>query len=166
MNLMRMLVLTKDVFGTLEGFNGKLAKEVANSKKLSNELKAMILEKAQLESEKRFLQVCLDTFAIKGDELKAKYEVELAASKECLKDTRIHKRAVEVAQKCVEEAQKLAEEKAFAAETALATANSALEALAAEKERLLAKTREELERMKAAHAEAEAKVVVAYQEGF
>ncbi|KAL2526627.1 hypothetical protein Adt_11681 [Abeliophyllum distichum] len=55
MNLVRGLVLTKEVFGTLEGFDGKLYKEEANSKKLSEELKAMSLEKAQLEPEKRFL---------------------------------------------------------------------------------------------------------------
>ncbi|KAL2497590.1 hypothetical protein Adt_23140 [Abeliophyllum distichum] len=166
MNLMHGLVLTKEVFGTLEGFDGKLTKGVAHSKKLSEELKAMSLEKAQLESEKRFLQACLDTLAIKGDELKAKYEVELAASNECLKDATTHKRTTEAVQESTEEAQKLAKERPFAVETALATANSALEALAAKKEWLLAETREEMERMKADRAEVEAKVVVAYQEGF
>ncbi|KAL2474803.1 hypothetical protein Adt_35539 [Abeliophyllum distichum] len=68
MNLIRGLVLTKDVFSSLKSFDGKLAKEEANSKKLSEELKAMNLEKAQLESENRFLQVRLDILAIKGDE--------------------------------------------------------------------------------------------------
>ncbi|KAL2497696.1 hypothetical protein Adt_23246 [Abeliophyllum distichum] len=135
MNLVRRLVLTKEVFGTLDGFDGKLVKEEANSKKLSEELKAMSLEKAQLESEKKFLQVRLDTLANKADELKAKHEVELAASKECLKNARIYKRATEVAQ-------------------------NSLETLAAEKERLLA------ERLKVDLAEAEAKAVAAYHEGF
>ncbi|KAL2526054.1 hypothetical protein Adt_11108 [Abeliophyllum distichum] len=167
MNLVRGLVLTKEVFGTFEGFDGKLAKEEANSKKLSENLKkAMSLEKAQLESEKRFLQVRLDTLANKGDELKAKHEVELAASKECLKDARTHKRVIEAAQKSVEEAHKLAEDKSFAAETALVTANSALEILAAENDRLLAEAREEMERLKVDHAKMEAKAVVAYYEGF
>ncbi|KAL2506472.1 hypothetical protein Adt_22093 [Abeliophyllum distichum] len=140
MNLVRGLVLTKEVFNTLKGFDGKLAKEEANLKKLSEELKAMSSEKAQLESEKKFLQVRMDTLANKGDELKAKYEVELAASKECLKDARTRKRAAE-AQKLADEAHKLVEDKAFAAETALATANSALEALVAEKDWLLAEAK-------------------------
>ncbi|KAL2518251.1 hypothetical protein Adt_14498 [Abeliophyllum distichum] len=141
MNLVCGLVLTKEVFSTLESFNGKLAKEEANSKKLSKELKAMSLEKAQLESEKKF-QVRLDTLANKGDELKAKHE------------------------KSTEEAQKLADDRAFAAKTALATANSALEALATENERLLAEAREEMERLKVDRAEAEAKAITAYQEAF
>ncbi|KAL2466829.1 hypothetical protein Adt_42680 [Abeliophyllum distichum] len=144
MNLVRGLVLTKEVFGTLEDFDDKLTKEEANSKKLSEELKVMSLEKAQLESKKRFLQVRLDTLANKGDELKAKHEVELAASKECLKDAGTHRRAVEAVQKSTEKAQKLADERAFTAETALDTANSTLEALATEKERLLAEAREEM----------------------
>ncbi|KAL2517603.1 Uncharacterized protein Adt_13850 [Abeliophyllum distichum] len=165
MNLVHGLVLTKEVFSTLGGFNVKLAKEEANSKKLSEELKAMSLEKAQLESKKKFLQVRLDTLANKGNELKAKHEVQLAASNECFKDARTRKRATEVAQKSIEEAQKLVEDRAFAAETALATANSVLEALAIEKERLLAEAREEMERLNADRAEAEAKAVAAYQEG-
>ncbi|KAL2506000.1 hypothetical protein Adt_21621 [Abeliophyllum distichum] len=52
MNLIRGLVLTKEVYSTLEGFDGKLGKEKANSKKLSEDLKVMSLEKAQLESKK------------------------------------------------------------------------------------------------------------------
>ncbi|KAL2518145.1 hypothetical protein Adt_14392 [Abeliophyllum distichum] len=50
---MHGLVLTKEVYDTVEGFDGKLAKEEANSKKLSEELKAMSLDKAQLEIHKR-----------------------------------------------------------------------------------------------------------------
>ncbi|KAL2474807.1 hypothetical protein Adt_35543 [Abeliophyllum distichum] len=136
-----------------KSFDGKLTKEEANSKKLSDELKAMSLEKAQLESEKRILQVRLDTLAIEGDELKAKYMVELTSSKECLKDARTCKRSVEAAQKSAEEAQRLAEERAFAANTVLATANSTLEALVAKKERMLAEAREDMERIKADCAE-------------
>ncbi|KAL2474402.1 hypothetical protein Adt_35138 [Abeliophyllum distichum] len=166
MNLIRGLVLTMEVYNTLEGFDGKFTKEKANSKKLSKDLKAMRLEKVQLESEKRFHQARLDILVVKEDDLKAKYEVKLMASKECLKDARDRKRAAEAAQKSVEEAQKLAEDRAFAAETAIATANSALEAMVAEKDRLLAEVRREIEQVKADRANAEAKAMVAYQEGF
>ncbi|KAL2542655.1 hypothetical protein Adt_03633 [Abeliophyllum distichum] len=56
-NLIRGLVMTKEVYSILEGFNGKLSKEETKSKKLSKDLKAMSLEKAQMESDKRFFQV-------------------------------------------------------------------------------------------------------------
>ncbi|KAL2513094.1 hypothetical protein Adt_18694 [Abeliophyllum distichum] len=65
MNLICGLVLTNEVYSTLEGFDGKFAKEEANSKKLSKDLKVMSLEKAQLESDKRFLQVRLDSLVAK-----------------------------------------------------------------------------------------------------
>ncbi|KAL2497954.1 Uncharacterized protein Adt_23504 [Abeliophyllum distichum] len=154
------------VYSTLKGFDSKFAKEEANSKKLFEDLKTMSLEKAQLESEKRFLEVRLDTLATKRDNLKAKYEVELNASKKCLKDARDHIRAVEAAQKSVEKAQKLAEEMAFLVETTTATANSILETVITEKDRMLVKAREEIERVKTNHADAEAKAVVVYQQGF
>ncbi|KAL2474541.1 hypothetical protein Adt_35277 [Abeliophyllum distichum] len=104
MNLIRGLVLTKEVYSTLKGFDGKLSKEEANSKNLSEDLKAMSLEKAQLESDKRFLQVRLDFLVAKENDLKAKYEVKINTTKECLKDTRDQKRATEASQKRVEEA--------------------------------------------------------------
>ncbi|KAL2526665.1 hypothetical protein Adt_11719 [Abeliophyllum distichum] len=44
----------------------------------------MSLEKAQLESEKRFLQVRLDSLVAKENDLKAKYEVEIKATKDTL----------------------------------------------------------------------------------
>ncbi|KAL2461855.1 hypothetical protein Adt_45275 [Abeliophyllum distichum] len=53
MNLIQRLVLTKGVYNTLASFDGELDKEEANSKKLSENSKAMSLEKAQLESDKR-----------------------------------------------------------------------------------------------------------------
>ncbi|KAL2527012.1 hypothetical protein Adt_12066 [Abeliophyllum distichum] len=65
-----------------------------------------------------------------------------------------------------DEAKNLVEKRAFVAETALVTANSALEALAAEKERLLAEAREEMEKIKADCTEVEAKVVAVYQKRF
>ncbi|KAL2497845.1 Uncharacterized protein Adt_23395 [Abeliophyllum distichum] len=103
MNLIHWLVLTKEVYSTLEGFNGKFAKEEANLKKLSEDLKAMSLEKAQLELEKRFLQVRLDSLVAKERNLKAKYEVELKAVRECLKDAQDRRRATEASQKQINE---------------------------------------------------------------
>ncbi|KAL2542244.1 hypothetical protein Adt_03222 [Abeliophyllum distichum] len=148
MNLIYGLVLTKELYSTLEGFDRKFAKEEANLKKLSKNLKAMSLGKAQLESDKRFLQV------------------ELKAARECLKDARDQIRATEASQKCTVEAQKLAKERAFTAETAMATANTTLEAMLPEKDKLLAEVKEEIERVKVDRADAEARMVAAYQDRF
>ncbi|KAL2497105.1 hypothetical protein Adt_22655 [Abeliophyllum distichum] len=80
------------------------------------------------------------------------------------------KRSAEAFQKCIEKAQRLAEERAFTIETVVATANSTLEAMVAENDKLLAEAKEEIERVKAdcvdADAEAKAKAVAAYQDGF
>ncbi|KAL2541346.1 hypothetical protein Adt_02324 [Abeliophyllum distichum] len=166
MNLIRGLVLTKEVYSILEDFDGKFAKEEVNLKKLSEDLETMSLEKAQLESEKRFFQVHLDSLVAKEGDLKAKYKVELKVVRECLKDARDRRKATEAFQKPAEEAQKLAEERAFAAETAMATANSILEAMIVEKDKLLAEVKEEIERVNADRVDAKARVVAVYQDGF
>ncbi|KAL2533605.1 hypothetical protein Adt_06956 [Abeliophyllum distichum] len=166
MNLIRGLVLTKEVYSTLKGFDGKLGKEETNSKKLSEDLKTMSLEKAQLESKKRFLQVKLDTVVAREAGLKAQHEVKLTAAKECLKEARDKKRAVKASQKRAEEAQKLVEERAFVVETAATTVNGTLDVIVAEKDSLLAEVKEKIERIKANRADAEARTVAAYQDGF
>ncbi|KAL2471664.1 hypothetical protein Adt_39800 [Abeliophyllum distichum] len=165
MNLIRGLVLTKEVYNILEGFDGKLNKEEANSKKLSEDLKAMSLEKAQMESDKRFLQIRLDSVVAKETDLKAKYEVKLQDVKECLKKAQDQKRATEASQKCTEEAQNLAEERAFVDETTVATANN-FEAIFFEKDKQLAEVKEQVERVKADRTDAEARIVMAYQKEF
>ncbi|KAL2480035.1 hypothetical protein Adt_33001 [Abeliophyllum distichum] len=129
-NLAQGFVLAKELFSAFESFNAKEAK----SKKLFDDLKAMGLEKAQLESKKRALQFKLDLVMTKEANMKAKYEIELKAAKECLKQARDHRRAAEASQKRAEEDQKLAEDRTLVAETALTTANSSLEAAVADKE--------------------------------
>ncbi|KAL2506089.1 hypothetical protein Adt_21710 [Abeliophyllum distichum] len=98
--------------------------------------------------------------------MKVKYEIEPKAAKECLKQARDQKRAVEASQKRVEEAQKLAEDRTLAVETALAVANSSLEAAAADNERSLSAKRLELEKIKAERTDTEAREVEAYQDAF
>ncbi|KAL2531994.1 hypothetical protein Adt_05345 [Abeliophyllum distichum] len=111
-----------------------------NPRSFSEDLKAMSLKKAQLESEKRALQFKLDLVVTKEADMKAKYEIELKAAKECLKQDRDQKRATEASQKRVEEAQK--------------------------KETSLAAVKQELERVRTERANAEAKAVEAYQDAF
>ncbi|KAL2497251.1 hypothetical protein Adt_22801 [Abeliophyllum distichum] len=137
MNLVRELVLAKELFGTIESFDGQCSEEEAKSKKLSKNLKAMSLEKAQLESDKRALQFMLDSAVAKEADLKDRYEIELKAMKERLKQVRDQKRAAEVFQKRAEDDQKLAEKRTLVVETAVATANNNLEAVAAEKDKML-----------------------------
>ncbi|KAL2518609.1 Uncharacterized protein Adt_14856 [Abeliophyllum distichum] len=143
-NLVRGLVLAKDIFSAFVSFDA----EDSKSKKLSEDLKVMGLEKAQLESDKRDLQFKLDL-------------------------ARDQKKAVEASQKHVEEdqsladeAQKLADDQNLAAETALAAANSSSEAAAADNERSLSAMRLELEKIKVEQADAEARAVEAYQDAF
>ncbi|KAL2475569.1 Uncharacterized protein Adt_36305 [Abeliophyllum distichum] len=143
MHLVRGLVLAKELFNTIESFDGQCSEEEAKSKKLSEDLKAMSLEKVQLESNKRALQFKLDSAVAREADLKERYEIELKAVKESLKHARDQKRAAEVSQKRAEDAQKLAEERTLAAETAVATANNSLEAVAAEKDKLLVSARQE-----------------------
>ncbi|KAL2479878.1 hypothetical protein Adt_32844 [Abeliophyllum distichum] len=126
----------------------------------------MGLEKAQLESDKRALQFKLDLVVSKEADMKAKYEIELKAAKECLKQARDQKRAAEAFQKRAEEAQKLAEDRTLAAETVKAAANSSSEAVAADNERSLSAMRLELKKIKAERADAEARTVEAYQDAF
>ncbi|KAL2498208.1 hypothetical protein Adt_23758 [Abeliophyllum distichum] len=126
----------------------------------------MGLEKAQLESDKRALQFKLDLVVSKETDMKTKYEIELKATKECLKQARDQRGAAEASQKRAEEAQKLAEDRTLAAETALIAVNSNLEAAAADNERLLTVTKLELEKIKAERADAEARAVEAYQDAF
>ncbi|KAL2491957.1 hypothetical protein Adt_27585 [Abeliophyllum distichum] len=145
MNLAREFVLAKELFGTMESFHADEAK----SKKLFEDLKAMSLEKAQLEFEKRALQFKLDLVVTKEASMKAKYEIELKAAKECLKQARDQKRTAEASQRLTDVAQKLAEDGTLTAETALATANSILEASVVEKETSLAAVKQELERVRA-----------------
>ncbi|KAL2497921.1 Plus3 domain-containing protein [Abeliophyllum distichum] len=161
-NLVRGLVLTKDIFSAFASFDA----EEAKSKKLAKDLKAMGLEKAQLESEKRALQFKLDLVVTKESDMKAKHEIELKAAKECLKQAQDQRRATEASQKRVEETQKLVEDRTLEAEIALAAANSSLEVTAADNERSLAATKLELEKVRAERVDAEAKTVEAYQDAF
>ncbi|KAL2475161.1 hypothetical protein Adt_35897 [Abeliophyllum distichum] len=161
-NLVRGLVLAKDIFSAFTSFDA----EDSKSKKLTEDLKVMGLEKVQLESDKRALQFKLDLVMSKEADMKAKYEIELKAAKECLKQARDQMMAIEASQKRVEEAQKLAEDRTLAAETTLAATNSSLEAAAADNERSLIATKLELEKIKAERADAEAKAVEAYQDAF
>ncbi|KAL2462242.1 Uncharacterized protein Adt_45662 [Abeliophyllum distichum] len=130
-NLARGFVQAKELFSTFESFDA----EEDKSKKLSKDLKAMGLEKAQLEYEKRALQFKLDLVVTKEADMKAKYEIELKAAKECMKQTRDQRRAAEASQKRADEAQKLVEDHTFVAETVLAAANSSLEAAVVDKEK-------------------------------
>ncbi|KAL2542317.1 Plus3 domain-containing protein [Abeliophyllum distichum] len=126
----------------------------------------MGLEKEQLESNKRVLQFNLDLVVSKEADMKSKYEVELKAANECLKQARDQRRAAEASQKRAEDAQKLAKDRTFVAETALAAGNSSLEVAAVDNERSLTLTKLELEKVKAERADVEAKAVEAYQDAF
>ncbi|KAL2504307.1 Uncharacterized protein Adt_19928 [Abeliophyllum distichum] len=132
-NLVRGLVLAKDIFSAFASFDA----EDSKSKKLVEDLKAMGLEKVQLESDKRALQFKLNL-----------------------------KRAAEASQKRAEEVQSLAEDQTLTVETALAAANSSLEAAATDNERSLSAMKLELEKIKAERADAEARAVEAYQDAF
>ncbi|KAL2518045.1 Uncharacterized protein Adt_14292 [Abeliophyllum distichum] len=79
-NLVRGLVLAKDIFSAFTSFDA----EDFKSKKLAKDLKVMGLEKAQMESDKRALQFKLDLVVSKEADMKAKYEI----AKECLKQDR------------------------------------------------------------------------------
>ncbi|KAL2505613.1 hypothetical protein Adt_21234 [Abeliophyllum distichum] len=83
-----------------------------------------------------------------------------------MKQARDQRRATEVSQKRTEDVQKLVEERTLAAKTTVATMNNILEAIAAEKDKLMVSTRQEMERVKAERADAEAKAVEAYQDAF
>ncbi|KAL2497446.1 hypothetical protein Adt_22996 [Abeliophyllum distichum] len=98
--------------------------------------------------------------------LKAKYEIELKAAKECLKQARDQKKTIEASEKRTEEAQKLAEDQTLKAETVLATVNNSLEDAVMEKETSLATAKQKLERVRVELADAEAKVVEVYQDAF
>ncbi|KAL2486226.1 hypothetical protein Adt_30982 [Abeliophyllum distichum] len=154
-NLVRGLVIAKDIFNIFASFDA----EEAKSKKLAKDLKAIGFEKMQLESDKRALQFKLDLVVTKESDMKAKYEIELKAAKECLKQARDQRRAVEASQKH-------AEDQTLAAETALAATNSSLEVTAADNEKSLTATKLELEKVKVERADAEAKAVEAYQDAF
>ncbi|KAL2497709.1 Uncharacterized protein Adt_23259 [Abeliophyllum distichum] len=168
-NLVRGLVLAKDIFSAFASFDA----EDSKSKKLTEDLKVMGLKKVQLESDKRVIQFKLDLVVSKEADIKAKYEIELKAAKECLKQARNQRKAAEAsqkraeeAQKLAEEAQKLAEDRTLAAETALAAANSSLQAAATDNEMSLSVTKLELEKIKAKRADAEARAVETYQDAF
>ncbi|KAL2525934.1 hypothetical protein Adt_10988 [Abeliophyllum distichum] len=150
-----------------------LVAEDSKSKKLAKDLKVMGIEKARLDCDKRAFQFKLDFVVSKETDMKTKYEIELMAAKECLKQARDQRRAVEAsqnraeeAQKLAEEAQKLAEDRTLTAETALTAANSNLEAAAADNERSFTATKLELEKIKAERADAEARAIEAYQDAF
>ncbi|KAL2505229.1 hypothetical protein Adt_20850 [Abeliophyllum distichum] len=110
-NLVPGFVLSKEISSAFASFDA----EEAKSKKLAENLKAMGFEKVQLESDKRALQFKLDLVVTKEADMKAKYEIELKAAKECLKQARDQRRAAEVSQKRAEEAQKLAEDRTLVA---------------------------------------------------
>ncbi|KAL2474333.1 hypothetical protein Adt_35069 [Abeliophyllum distichum] len=98
--------------------------------------------------------------------MKAKYEIELKATKECLKQARDQRMTVEASQKHVEEAQKLAEDRTLVVMTTLAAAISSLEAAVVDTERSLAEAKLELEKVRVERADAEAKAVKTYQDAF
>ncbi|KAL2526462.1 hypothetical protein Adt_11516 [Abeliophyllum distichum] len=77
----RGLILNKEVYNIVAGYESKFRKEEAKSKKLFKDLMAIGLEKAQLESDKRGLQFKLDLVVAKEADTKAKYEIELTALK-------------------------------------------------------------------------------------
>ncbi|KAL2475193.1 hypothetical protein Adt_35929 [Abeliophyllum distichum] len=161
-NLVRDLVLAKDAFSAFASFDA----EDSKSKKLAEDLKVMGLEKVQLESDKRALQFKLDLVVSKEANMKAKYEIELKAAKECLKQARDQKMAAEASQKRAEEAQKLAEDRTLAAETTPAAVNSSLEVAAADNKRSLSATKLELKKIKAERADVEARAMEVYQVAF
>ncbi|KAL2471019.1 hypothetical protein Adt_39155 [Abeliophyllum distichum] len=161
-NLVRGLVLAKDIFSAFASFDA----EDSKSKKLAEDLKVVGLEKAHLESNKRALQLKFDLVVSKETDMKAKYEIEQKVAKECLKRARDQRRAAEASQKHAEEAQKLAEDRTLAAETALAATNSSLEAAIADIERSLTAMKLELEKIKAERADAKAMTVEVYQDAF
>ncbi|KAL2533135.1 hypothetical protein Adt_06486 [Abeliophyllum distichum] len=99
-NLVRGLVLAKDIFSVFASFDV----EDSKSKKLAEDLKVVGLKKAQLESDRRVLQFKLDLVVSKEANMKAKYEIELKAAKECLKQAQDQRRTAEVSQKSAEEA--------------------------------------------------------------
>ncbi|KAL2532676.1 hypothetical protein Adt_06027 [Abeliophyllum distichum] len=158
-SLVRGLVLNNEVYSTLVGFEGKFNKEEAVSKKLSEDLKMMSTKKAQLDSDNRILRFKLDALVSTKADLKARYEVELKAMKESLKQTRDQKKVAEASQK-------LSEVRAFTTETTVATANSNFEAMFAEKDKQLAEAKKEVYGVKAEQVEAKAKVVMSYKEKF
>ncbi|KAL2510906.1 hypothetical protein Adt_16506 [Abeliophyllum distichum] len=119
----------------------------------------MDIEKAQLESDKRALQFKLNLVVSKEADMKAKYEIELKAAKECLKQARDQRRATEASQK-------RAEDRTLEAEIALVAANSNLEAAVADNERSLIATKLEFEKVKIERADAEAKAVEVFQDAF
>ncbi|KAL2505109.1 Uncharacterized protein Adt_20730 [Abeliophyllum distichum] len=143
-NLVRGLVLAKEIFSAFASFDT----EDSKSKKLAKDLKVMGLEKAKLESDKSALQFKLDLVLSKETDMKAKYEIELNAAKECLKQVRDQMRAAEASQKRAEEAQ------------------NSLEVAVANNERSLTATKLELEKIKAERAVAEARAMEAYQDAF
>ncbi|KAL2491999.1 hypothetical protein Adt_27627 [Abeliophyllum distichum] len=143
-NLVRGLVLAKDIFSAFTSFDV----EEFKSKKLVEDLKAMGLEKAQLESDKRAIQFKLDLVVTKEANMKANYEIELKAAKECLKQAWNQRRAAEASQKRANEAQ------------------NSLEAASVDNERSFATVKLELEKVKAERADVEAKAVEAYREAF
>ncbi|KAL2466038.1 hypothetical protein Adt_41889 [Abeliophyllum distichum] len=147
MNLVRGFVLAKELFGTIESFDA----EEAKSKKLSEELKAVSLEKAQLESEKRALQFKLYWVVTKEADIRAKYEIKLKATKECLKQAQDKKRAVEASRSVPRRLRSWSK-------TGPLT-NSSLEAIITKKEKLLATVKQELERVRA-------EAVETYQDAF
>ncbi|KAL2532521.1 hypothetical protein Adt_05872 [Abeliophyllum distichum] len=166
MSMARWLILNKEVYNTVVGYEIKFSKEVAKSKKLSEDLKAMGLETAQLELDKRDLQFKMDLVVAKEADMKAKYEIELKTVNECLKQVGDQKRAVEASKKCIEESQKLAEDQAFMVETTIATSNNNMEAVVAEKDKQLVEAEEEVEKVKAERADNEARAVLVYNEEF
>ncbi|KAL2505487.1 hypothetical protein Adt_21108 [Abeliophyllum distichum] len=145
MNLARGFILAKELFSAFERFDA----EETKSKKLFEDLKAIGLEKVQLESEKRTLQFKLDLVVTKEADMKAKYEIELKATKECLRQAQDQRKAAKAFQKRTKEAQKLAEDQTLVADKALAAANNTLEAAIADKKKSLVAAKLELERVRA-----------------
>ncbi|KAL2526144.1 hypothetical protein Adt_11198 [Abeliophyllum distichum] len=85
MSITRGLILNKEVYSTIAGFEGKFNKEEAKSKKLSEDLKVVSTEKVKLNLENGALRFKLDTLVAAKTDLKAKYEIKLKAATKNLK---------------------------------------------------------------------------------
>ncbi|KAL2512936.1 hypothetical protein Adt_18536 [Abeliophyllum distichum] len=70
------LILKKDVYNIVARFDGKLSKEEAKVKKLSDDLKVVSIEKAQLESDNKIFRFRLDHVVTVEAYLKSKYELK------------------------------------------------------------------------------------------
>ncbi|KAL2461583.1 hypothetical protein Adt_45003 [Abeliophyllum distichum] len=159
MSIARGLILNKEVYRAVTGFEGKFSKDEAKSKKLSEGSEGDECRKSPVEFREWVFQFKLDALVAGEADLKAKYEIKLKAAAENLKKAQDQKMTTEAAQKLVKD-------RTFAVETAVSLANSSFKAMVAEKDKQLAEAREEMEKVKAKRAKAEVKAVMSFKEEF